>query len=161
MAGDVDCVGEGVRARGTAVKTALERRGWSVASSVAVATLTLDATKTPNGPLLPQHHRRVAHLGLAMGNLEPEWNFNPATLALAKTPGYFALRVCAVDLKNAPQTAEALDKTSKPTEGEVPPAGCAGVVCANETNKKKTKWRAFSLLRIAGERRGRGSSHKI
>ena len=25
--------------------------------------------------------------------------------------------------------------TSKPTEGEVPPAGCAGVVCANETNK--------------------------
>ena len=24
--------------------------------------------------------------------------------------------------------------------------------CANETNKKKTKWRAFSLLRIAGER---------
>ena len=43
---------------------------------------------------------------------------------------------------------------------EVPPApaGCAGVVCANETNKKKTKWRAFFLLRIAGER---GSSHKI
>ena len=27
--------------------------------------------------------------------------------------------------------------TSKPTEGEVPPAGCAGVVCANETTKKK------------------------
>ena len=36
-----------------------------------------------------------------------------------------------------------LSCTSKPTEGEVPPAGCAGVVCANETNKKKTKWRAF------------------
>ena len=66
-------------------------------------------------------------------------------------------------------------RTSKPTEGEVPPAGCAGVVCANETNKKKTKWRAFSLLRIAGERGKRGggggviystqharsSSHKI
>ena len=45
-----------------------------------------------------------------MGNLESEWNFDPATLALAKTPGYFALRVCAVDLKNAPQTAETLDK---------------------------------------------------
>ena len=47
-------------------------------------------------------------------------------------------------------------QTSKPTEGEVPPAGCAGVVCANETNKKKTKWRAFSLLRIAEERARRG-----
>ena len=34
-------------------------------------------------------------------------------------------------------------QTSKPTEGEVSPAGCAGVVCTNETNKKKTKWRAF------------------
>ena len=29
ITGDVHCVGEGVRARGTAVKTALERRGWS------------------------------------------------------------------------------------------------------------------------------------
>ena len=29
------------------------------------------------------------------------------------------------------------DETSKPTEGEVPPAGCAGVVCANETNNKE------------------------
>ena len=47
-------------------------------------------------------------------------------------------------------------ETSKPTEGEVPPAGCAGVVCANKTNKKKTKWRAFSLLRIAEERARRG-----
>ena len=28
-------------------------------------------------------------------------------------------------------------RTSKPTEGEVPPAGCAGVVCANETNNKE------------------------
>ena len=56
------------------------------------------------------HHRRVAHLGLAMDNLESEWNFSEATLALARTPGYFALRVCAVDLKNAPETAETLDK---------------------------------------------------
>ena len=32
------------------------------------------------------------------------------------------------------------NETSKPTEGEVPPAGCAGgVVCANETNNKKIK----------------------
>ena len=45
-----------------------------------------------------------------MGNLESDWDFEPATLALALTPGYFALRVCAVDLKNAPQTAETLDK---------------------------------------------------
>ena len=29
IADDVRCVGEGARARGTAVKTALERRGWS------------------------------------------------------------------------------------------------------------------------------------
>ena len=41
--------------------------------------------------------------------------------------------------------------TSKPTEGEVPPAGCAGVVCANETNnKKKTKWRAFFVVADRG-----------
>ena len=45
-----------------------------------------------------------------MDNLESDWDFEPATLALALTPGYFALRVCAVDLKNAPQTAETLDK---------------------------------------------------
>ena len=45
-----------------------------------------------------------------MDNLESDWDFEPATLALALTPGYFALRVCAVDLKNAPQTAEALGK---------------------------------------------------
>ena len=55
-----------------------------------------------------------------------------------------------------PTRADSIRPTSKPTEGEVPPAGCAGVVCANETNKKKTKWRAFSLLRIAGERGKRG-----
>ena len=72
--------------------------------------MTTELRKTPFCPLLPQHHRRVAHLGLAMDNLESEWDFDPATLALAKTPGHFALRVCAVDLKNAPQTAEARDK---------------------------------------------------
>ena len=45
-----------------------------------------------------------------MENLESDWDFEPATLAVALTPGYFALRVCAVDLENAPQTAGALDK---------------------------------------------------
>ena len=45
-----------------------------------------------------------------MDNLESEWNFSEATLALARTSGCFALRVCAVDLKNAPETAETLDK---------------------------------------------------
>ena len=54
--------------------------------------------------------RGAAHLGLAMDSLESEWNFSELTLALAKTPGYFALSVRAVDLKNAPQTAETLDK---------------------------------------------------
>ena len=61
-------------------------------------------------PTTVTHHRRVARLGLAIGNLESEWDFLPATLALALTPGYFALRICAVDLKNALETAEALDK---------------------------------------------------
>ena len=53
-------------------------------------------------------------------------------------------------------------KTSKPTEGEVPPTGCAGVVCANETNNfrgegaggvvwdrivgGRFKWKASNLL---------------
>ena len=46
-----------------------------------------------------------------MGNLKSEWDFPDATLALALTPGHFALRICAVGLfKNAPKTAEALDK---------------------------------------------------
>ena len=40
--------------------------------------------------------RGAAHLGLAMDNLESDWDFEPATLALVLTHGYFALRVCAV-----------------------------------------------------------------
>ena len=71
---------------------------------------TAPSAKNAQLPTTVTHHRRVAHLGLAMGNLESEWDFDPAILALAKTPGHFALRVCAVDLKNTPQTAEALDK---------------------------------------------------
>ena len=46
-----------------------------------------------------------------MGNLESGWwDFAPSSLALAATSGHVALRICAVDLKNAPQTAETLDK---------------------------------------------------
>ena len=54
--------------------------------------------------------RGAAHLGLAMDNSESEWDFTDAALALALTPGHFALRICAVDLKNAPQTAGTLGK---------------------------------------------------
>ena len=68
------------------------------------------------------------------------------------------IRPCAPARLNSSILGPAVQRTSKPSEGEVPPAGCAGVVCANEANKKKTKWCAFSLLWIAGER---GSSHKI
>jgi hypothetical protein len=39
-----------------------------------------------------------------MGNLEPDWEFATSSLALAATNGHFALRICAVDLKNAPMT---------------------------------------------------------
>ena len=45
-----------------------------------------------------------------MDCLESEWNFSEPALALARTPGYFALGVRAVDLKNAPETAETLEK---------------------------------------------------
>ena len=59
-------------------------------------------------------------MGLAMDNLESEWNFSELTLALARTPGYFALSVRAVDLKNAPETAETLDKIKQCREGKRP-----------------------------------------
>ena len=45
-----------------------------------------------------------------MGNLESDWEFSKATLARALKPGYFALRICAVDLKNSPQAAATLGK---------------------------------------------------
>ena len=45
-----------------------------------------------------------------MDNLESDWDFAPSSLALAATNGHFALRICAVDLKNAPMAAEAVDK---------------------------------------------------
>ena len=47
--------------------------------------------------------------------------------------------------------------TSKPTEGEVPPAGCAGVVCANETNKKKNQVACLFFVAGRGERGRRGA----
>ena len=73
---------------------------------------TYDAIKMQHAqlPTAVTHHRRVARLGLALGNSESESDFTAATIALALTPGHFALRICAVDLKNAPQTAETLDK---------------------------------------------------
>ena len=48
-----------------------------------------------------------------MENLESDWDFAPSSLALAETSGHVALRICAVDLKNAPQTAGTLDKTKQ------------------------------------------------
>ena len=45
-----------------------------------------------------------------MGKLQFDWDFAPSSLALAATDGYFALRICAVDLKNSPMTAETVDK---------------------------------------------------
>ena len=64
-------------------------------------------------PFIVTHRRRVARLGLAMGNLESDWDFAPSSLALATTSGHVALRICAVDLMNALQTAEALDKSKQ------------------------------------------------
>ena len=54
-------------------------------------------------PTTATHHLRVARLGLAMGNLEPCWDFKPSTLALALTPGHFALRICAGSTSRIPQ----------------------------------------------------------
>ena len=45
-----------------------------------------------------------------MDNLESDWDSAPSSLALAATSGHVALRICAVDLKNAPQAAQTLDK---------------------------------------------------
>ena len=58
-------------------------------------------SKTPIRPLLPQHRRRVARSGLAMGNLEPDWNFPAPSLALAEKPGY--IFVVAKLLPKAPK----------------------------------------------------------
>ena len=53
-----------------------------------------------------------------MGNLEckPRIRLGLRPLrpcALAATNGHFALRICAIDLKNSPMAAEALDKTKQ------------------------------------------------
>ena len=48
-----------------------------------------------------------------MGNLESDWGFSTSPLALAATSDHFVLRICAVDLKNEPKTAETLIKTKR------------------------------------------------
>ena len=93
------------------------------------------------------------------GNLNAPLPHTAKTAQVNTSGGGSRVTQQAADTDHLP--APLVEKTSlkipsKPTEGEVPPAGCAGVVCANETNKKKTKWRAFSLLRIAEGRARRG-----
>ena len=73
---------------------------------------------TPICPLLPQHRRRVARSGLAIGNLESNLGFSAPSLTLAETRDHFALRICAVDFENEPKAAEALIKIK-----EVPGSG--------------------------------------
>ena len=48
--------------------------------------------------------RRVVRSGLAMGNYnyKSDWGFSASSLDLAETSDHFALRICAVDLKNEP-----------------------------------------------------------
>ena len=48
-----------------------------------------------------------------MGNLKSDWGFSASSLTLAETSDHFALRICAVDLKNAPLTAKTLIKINK------------------------------------------------
>ena len=48
-----------------------------------------------------------------MENLESDWGFSTSSLALAATSDHFALRICAVDLKNEPKTAETLIKIQR------------------------------------------------
>ena len=42
-----------------------------------------------------------------MGNLKSGWGFSASSLTLAAKSDHFALRICAVDLKNEPFAAEA------------------------------------------------------
>ena len=48
-----------------------------------------------------------------MGNLKSDRNFFASSLTLAETSDRFALRICAVDLKNEPLAAETLVKIKK------------------------------------------------
>ena len=48
-----------------------------------------------------------------MGNLESDWNFPASSLTLAETSDHFALRICAVDLKNEPLAAGSLIKIKR------------------------------------------------
>ena len=48
-----------------------------------------------------------------MDNLESDWDFSAPSLTLDETSDHFALRICAVDLKNKPKTAETLIKVKR------------------------------------------------
>ena len=48
-----------------------------------------------------------------MDNLESDWDFSGPSIILAETSDHFALRICAVDLKNEPKTAETLIKIQR------------------------------------------------
>ena len=50
-----------------------------------------------------------------MGKPKSDWDFSASSLTLAETEtsDHFALRICAVDLKNEPLAAEALIKIKK------------------------------------------------
>ena len=70
------------------------------------------AQKNAQSPHRPLPSRHVARSGLAMDNLKSDWNFPATSLDLAAKDDQFTLRVCAVDLKNEPLTAETLIKTN-------------------------------------------------
>ena len=48
-----------------------------------------------------------------MDNLKSDWGFSASLLILAETSDHFALRICAVDLKNEPKTAGTLGRIKR------------------------------------------------
>ena len=48
-----------------------------------------------------------------MDNLESDWDFSAPSLTLAETSDHFALRICAVDLKNEPKTSHWVTERSR------------------------------------------------
>ena len=104
------------------------------------ADVKIEAKAVRNADGSRYAHRVTSECVIWMAWLTNNITLHPsASFDAARVPSVcqFAL------LASRAHAAHRLRKTSKPTEGEVPPASCAGVVCANETNKKKTKWRAF------------------
>ena len=53
-----------------------------------------------------------------MVNLKSDWHFSAYSLDLAAKDDHFALRICAVDLKNEPLTAESFIKIKTCLAGE-------------------------------------------